>query len=158
MDELNRYLDAAPDYSQSFTDRVSRMGAELSDVLSTDLSHDDDMNYSAGQKLGLLLLPNGSPTTDPRAAVYSLGIWISSKGPLWTRMLHCSQEGVLVWHPCSLTGLPDPALLATINDFMRGKGLTLVDEDTLGQMAEGKETEMDGAPATIRDVLFCETC
>ncbi|KAB2347837.1 hypothetical protein [Actinomadura rudentiformis] len=154
----HRYLDAAPDYSGPFTDRVSQLGAELSDVLSADSSHDADMSYNAGQKLGLLFLPDGSPTTDPRAATYSLGIWISSKGPLWTRILHCGQEGDLAWRPCPLSDFPNTSLLDTIENFMRDKGLALVDDDILNQMAEGKETKMDGAPATIRDVLFCETC
>ncbi|TMR01763.1 hypothetical protein ETD83_14110 [Actinomadura soli] len=162
MAEFTSYLDAPVDYSQSFSDRIARLGAELSTELSHSLSHDDDMNYNAGQKLSLYLTADGRPTDDARAANHALSIWISSKGPFWTAIVHRGPEGELTWYPGSVSAVREtPAgnqILETIDRFMASHDLTLVPEEALGQPAEGHETEMDGAPATVRDVLFCEIC
>jgi hypothetical protein len=157
-----RFVDAPVDRSQAFTDRVAQLRTELSGRLSASISHDDDMNYNAGQKLGLLLSGGGSPTTDARSATYALSIWISSKGPLWTFLLHRGEEGSLVWRPCRLNELQESPSLRqlpdTIADFLHDRGLSYVNEEVLEELVEGKETEMDGVPATVRDVLFCEIC
>ncbi|MFC6933539.1 MULTISPECIES: hypothetical protein [Actinomadura] len=159
---LGQYLDSPADYSKECEERISGLGEELSRLLAVSLSHGSDMNYNAGQRLGTYLLADRSPTQDPRAATYSLGIWISTKGPLWTLLLHRGEPGKAEWFPAPLSevaGTPEvDSLLHTIETYLRSKGYTRISEEALDEMLPDKETEMDGAPATVRDVFFCEIC
>lgn len=162
MDVLDQYLDSPADYSKECEERISGLGKELSRLLAVPLSHGSDMNYNAGQRLGTYLLADRSPTQDPQAATYSLGLWISTKGPLWTLLLHRGEPGRTEWFPTPLSEVADTpegaSLLHTIEAYLRSKDYTRIPEEALEEMLPGKETEMDGAPATVRDVFFCETC
>jgi hypothetical protein len=49
-------------------------------------------------------------------------------------------------------------VLRNIDQIMAESKRTLVVAAELDELVAGAQTELDGAPATVRDVLFCELC
>ncbi len=155
----SQYYDAPVDYSKSFDERVARLAKALSDELGVEVRHDTDMNYNAGQRISAMLTADGKPTSDIAEAAYRITAVVSSKGPLWVLMPWHKPDGRL-WVPGpvpELAGAGD-AVLAAIVKVMDTAGLRRVPEEVLEDPVEDKVTEMDGFPATVRDVLFCEVC
>lgn len=159
MDIIEQYAEAAPDYSREFTERVGRLGETLSAALGVAVRHDDDMNYNAGQRLTVHLDADGVPTSDEAKARYALKAVVSSKGPLWTVLGFVRGTDPRVWSPLPLREMGEPARSASqkIAEVLGPTG-SRVDEELLDRPVPGRVTELDGAPATVRDVFFCEVC
>jgi hypothetical protein len=148
------YLDQPIDYSEAFRDRVAALGAAVSTALGVPVGHDTDMNYRAGQLLTVYIGPDGAPVADRAAAGAMLRVAISSRGPLWTVMAF-GQDSPRHWSP---TAVPTSPVLVPIEAALTGAGLGRVPSDRLDDVVPNHETDLDGAPATLRDVLFCEIC
>ena len=154
---------AAPiDYSKEFSARVGALGRELSTALGAKVRHDDDMNYNAGQKLEVYLGPDGRATSDRAIASYQLAVVVSSRGPLWTLygVRRRGSSAQVSWYPCPVADIADlpgaAAVFQAVDDCMRAAELRRVPDDALKQPAPGHLTQLDGLPATVRDVLFYE--
>lgn len=157
----NDFLDHPIDYSESFTERVENLAQSLSTVLNVTVHHGSDMNYNPGQTLTVYLLSDGSVTPEPRAARCSLKIVISSRGPLWALLVLRKEAQELEWFPSSvneLRGEHASEVVAAVGRTMEEAGLDRVADEDLEQWVPGRVTQLDGAPATVRDVLFCELC
>jgi hypothetical protein len=50
------------------------------------------------------------------------------------------------------------AVVEAVDAIMAAASVGHVSEEILDQPVPGHVTDMDGAPATVRDVLFCEIC
>jgi hypothetical protein len=158
MEPFARYLDAPVDYSAEFSDRVAELGRALAETLGVPVRHEEDMNYNAGQALVVYLAADGSPTGDEAAGASALRVWLSARGPLWTVLGARRGDGEREWHIEPDAGPPAGNVLAGIGTRLAAAGLTRVPADILDQPVPGHETELDGMPATVRDVLFCELC
>jgi hypothetical protein len=160
MDDWEPYLHAAIDYSAEFSERVAELGRALSAELGHPVGHDTDMNYRAGQLLVLYLGPDGASTGDQLGAATMLRIAVSSRGPLWT-LLAWRQDAPRHWSPVPLASIPGEhaaRTIATIERVLTAVGLHRVPEHRLDDPVPDAVTDLDGAPATLRDVLFCEVC
>src|SRR5271165_4537348 len=82
---VQRALSAKPDYSDAFTERVCSMARLVEKGVSSGVQHDDDMNYSASQKIVVWLDVScrAIPPND-REGKYRLVDYVSSKGPFFT--------------------------------------------------------------------------
>ncbi|MGH2707055.1 MAG: hypothetical protein ACRDJK_02030 [Actinomycetota bacterium] len=120
------------------------------------------MNYNPGQMLVIYLFSDGSVTADERKASLSLKIAVSSRGPLWATLAFRKGEHDLEWLPCSITEIGKNSrgdkVLQAIDNEMQAAGLSRVPDEILGELVPGRITELDGLPATVRDLLFCEIC
>jgi hypothetical protein len=89
-----------------------------------------------------------------------LKVAVSARGPLWT-LLAWRQDTPRHWSPLPIASIPGPqaaATIATIERVMSAAELTRVPEDRLDDPVPDQVTDLDAAPATVRDVLFCEIC
>jgi hypothetical protein len=156
---LEPFLNAPVDYSPEFTARVRSIADALSAALSVPVRHQTDMNYNPGQLLIIHLTESGNVTPDETSAAYALKIAISSRGPLWA-LLVTRSTAPRTWHPATPADLPPAAtpILTTIEQILTDAALTRVPDETLAHPVPGRTTDLDGAPATIRDLLFCELC
>lgn len=156
----SQYFDAPVDYSKSFDERVARLAETLSDALGVEVQHDTDMNYNAGQRISVLVTGDGKPTSDIGSADHRVTALVSSKGPLWARAAW-RKGGPREWLVSSPQAVADSggdAVLTTIAETMDAADLRQVADEVLDNAVEGRVTEMDELPATVRDVLFCEVC
>jgi hypothetical protein len=155
----SQYYDAPVDYSKSFDERVATLAKALSDELGgLPVRHDTDMNYNAGQRVSAMLTADGKPTADVASAIFRITAVVSSKGPVWA-LMPWHKDG-RTWVPVPVPELPGAAdsVLAAITKTMAAAGLRQVPDEVLNDEVEGRVTEMDELPATVRDVLFCEVC
>jgi hypothetical protein len=159
VDIIEQYSAVAPDYSREFTEKVGRLGEALSAALGVMVRHDDDMNYNAGQRLTVHLGADGEPTSDETKARYVLKAVVSSKGPLWTLLGFARGADPRVWYPLSVREMGESAGRTSqrIAEVLDSAG-SRVEDELLDRPVPGQVTELDGAPATVRDVFFCEVC
>jgi hypothetical protein len=155
----SQYYDAPIDHSTSFDERVAKLADTLSAELGVPVDQDTDMNYNAGQRVSVLVTGDGKPTLDPDSANYRVSVLVSSKAPLWARMVW-RKTGPREWRPAPVSEIADNAdtVLRRIAETMDAAGLRQVPDDVLEDGVDGRVTEMDELPATVRDVLFCEVC
>ncbi len=169
--DLERALNAEPNYSTEFTDEVRLLANTLEEVAPGPVEHDADMNYSASQKISVWLnkLCKPVPPRDPKAK-YRVVIYVSSKGPFFTfatlklspaaeiwkeevpgQTMHC-------WVQLGYSDVPGKIkpIQKRITTAMESHGYSLLDESALSRIVEGKSTELDGKPATVFEVLFSE--
>ena len=158
MESLERFLDAPVDYSTEFTDRVRGLADALAAALGAPVRHETDMNYNPGQLLVVYLGPNGTVTGDEVAADFAVKIAVSSRGPLWALLASRKGAGPREWFPGSISDVQSGSVLGTIEKTMGEAGLARVPDESLERPVPGRVTELDGAPATVRDLLFCELC
>ena len=116
----------------------------------------------------MFVLADGRPTADDRAAAYALKAAISARGPLWAllpseKASPCRRQ--VNPDPCAASGAglgdrhrPAGGAIAAIEQTMRAAGLDQIPAGVLDAPAPDHETQLDGAPATVREVLFCEIC
>jgi hypothetical protein len=149
-----QYLDRPIDFSESFRHRVSQIRDSVAAAIGVPVEHDTDMNYRAGQLLTVYLGPSGVPVADSSVAATMLRVAVSSRGPLWTLMAW-HQDSPRHWSPAPVPS-GEPAVM--IGKVAAAAGLQRVPPERLDELVPGHETDMDGAPATLRDVLFCEVC
>jgi hypothetical protein len=154
---LQAALNTEPDYSKAFTHEVAILAHAIEEVCRVPVEHDDDMNYSAAQRL----------VGDPRDshAVYRLLVLVSSKGSYFTFVtLHLSDSLAEGRGPCWIRlaneEIPDEIkkLQKKAAGILEAKHYTLLEGIALAQEAEGHLTGMDGTPATVFEVLFSEVC
>lgn len=160
--DIQQYFTHRPDYSREFTERVRALADDISSAVGVPVKHQSDMNYSVGQQIRIYLTDDGLPIPDEPVASLALSVAISSKGPLYTLLAWHKRQEPSGWFPIA----PDEVLSASrtgkvadaVHRVMRKAGLSRVPEQVLDQLVPGQVTDMDGAPATVRDVLFCEVC
>ena len=161
MDVLERYKYAPVDHSPAFSALVTRLGDAIAARLNTTVGYARDMNYAAGQQIVVYLLPSLSVASGEADAGYALRVCVSARAPLWTLLL-CTRAGPHTWEftdPSRILSTPETAaVLAGVRAVLNETGRTEISPDLLEQPVQGKETDLDGAPATVRDVFFCEIC
>ena len=154
---IERALAADPDYSPAFTERVVRLAEAMAAETGLHPVHSDNGNYNVGAFLTLHLDAKGNETANAPGARYALTVAVSSKGPLYTLLL-ADRDGNGFYAAPFAEDLPFRTLVAQLRAFLREAGLLEVPQERLEEMVPGHLTELDGAPATLRDVLFCELC
>ena len=161
MDVVEEALRRDVDYSEAFDRRVRQLGDRLSQALGSGVRHDSDMNYNAGEGLVVYLADDGSVIDDEVQAGFRVTVRVSSRGPLWA--LFAWRRGPRAWdwldlgHPLGKNPQVE-ALRRRIEQVLGGAGLHEVERPLLDEVVPGAVTGLDGAPATVREVLFCEIC
>jgi hypothetical protein len=164
-------LNTAPDFSIAFTREVKSLLHAVADGLSGPVEHDDDMNYSAAQKL-VVWLDRDCHLLSPRdpKAVYRLIVFVSSRGRFYafialglsSSTARGRENGLekppRSWSRITKNNLPDgiKRLQKRIASVMEMKGFSLLDDSVLSQVAEGHWTKLDERPATVFETLFSE--
>lgn len=149
------------DYSPAFTERVGGLGALVSDQIGIPIRHDSTMNYRVSQMLELLLSEDLDPVQEQSEAARLLKIVVSSRVPAWTLLVFSRGDRPGEWTSTSSTqvwGRLAPRVRSAILSAMQGAGLQQVMEADLSDEVDDAVTELDGAPATVKDFLFCELC
>lgn len=156
MDRWSEYFDVPVDYSPEFTGKVAGLGRDLGAELGVRVEHDTGMDYSNGQELTVYMSADGSPTSDEVAAALAYHVCVSSKGPLWMlsggRKTHQPRE----WRDVTGGQVDADDVRRVIDEHMARARLDRVPDHALEDPVPGHLTEMDGLPATVRDVLFHE--
>ena len=160
--ELEKAMDLPPDFSSSFTDRMAILADHIARSLSIPVSHETEMNYSSAQKLKVWADVQGTPVLPlDRKARYVVVVFVSSRAP------YCAivcleiiglQSGRLELKALPLENVP-PGLRACADQIaakLADAGYHFISGDISKEIAKGHVTEMDGAPATVFDVLFSE--
>lgn len=173
MNEKVQYaIQAPPDYSETFSNFVGEICQQLSSVFETTLLHDSDMNYSSAQHISLWLDESYMPVNAKSDKVlYKLIVFISSKGPFFTflckyckdvskkelkkeKLPHSGQY----WLSFNQNEIPPQFFpyMKHIEVELTSFNYTLLSGAILREIVEGHQTDMDGRPATLFDVLFSE--
>lgn len=154
--ELERFYVSPIDYSSSFTSVVEEMKNYLINRIGIHVIHDNDMNYSASQKLVLFLDEKGNLAKDDLSAKIKLVIFISSKGKLVTFLLY-PRSGSNSWGPASFDNTEAITSICPIMKDLAAKfGYQIAFGPVLHKEVEGYETDMDGKRATVFEILFSE--
>ena len=148
VSRFDQFMTRRADYSEAFTSKVARIGNDVAGRCGLTFRHIKSMNYSVAQVLVVSL--NGRDDKTFR-------VYVSSKGPLFAIVpFEKRQDG---WHASRESWASDVAVSRSI-DCVRAvlavEGLEEVAESHWGQGVPGMKTDMDGAPATVFDVLFSE--
>jgi hypothetical protein len=142
--DLNHYLAQPPDYSESFTRRVVALADHLKARCGATISHSADMNYASSQTIVVM----------PESGGCQVRCYISSRGPLFA-IATFEREGN-AWRIAQVECRPCAQLIACVRDTLVEFGLREVPSKYWSLPAPGHATDMDGAPATMFDVLFSE--
>lgn len=153
-------LKAPIDFSEIFTAKASAVARQIESVLGFPPHHAMQMDYRAGQILTVYFDSNGLPIRDERGSKTAVKVAISSRGPLFALLAY--QRSDIAWSPTPIAEiLRSPAVenaVDSIRSALHGSELTEISENELDELVPGFVTELDGSPATLRDVLFCELC
>ena len=83
--DLGVVLNTAPDYSETFTREIKSLHHVIGNAIAAPVEHDDDMNYSAAQKLVVWLDKKCHPIAPRNSqAAYRLVDFVSSRGRFFT--------------------------------------------------------------------------
>jgi hypothetical protein len=166
---LAEALSTPADYSCAFTERIRELGRHLSSVLGLTMSHNESMDYAAGQML-VLYLDSAACSTESNSpeADYMISLFLSSRGRFVAvhvrhrdsspaRDYRVNRMGTqwmltrLCEVPFSIQGVIDRLGSAVASD-----GWEILDETVLNRLVPGAFTKLDGKPATVFEVLFSE--
>lgn len=157
--EIEKALQAPIDYSDSFSNKVLNIKAELERVLNTELQYAGEMNYSAGQRLTFYLNDKcefEKPTGNISIAVK---IYISSKGPFYA-IRYQRLVGKNEWeNEMNLTKCSEKLqelINTNVASALKSESLIELSGRLLNEVVVGKFTELDNCPATLFQVLFSE--
>lgn len=142
--DLNHYLGQPPDYSESFTRRVEALADQVRARCGATVSHSADMNYASSQTI----------TATPESGDCQVRCYVSSRGPLFT-IATFEREGN-AWRIAPNECRSCAQLIACVRDISVEFALREVPSKDWSLPAPGHVTDMDGAPATLFDVLFSE--
>jgi hypothetical protein len=159
--ETEHYLERPIDYSAGFTRRVAEIGERLSAELGVPVRQDSDMNYNPGQLLVVHLAAGGGPVAEETGAAWRITVVVSSRGPLWALLAGRAGDRPRVWLATAAADVEHGAGSAVVTAIARvltAAGLERLPDADLDRPAPGQVTQMDGAPATLREALFCEVC
>lgn len=167
--ELKKALMANPVYGDAFTTQVKSLAHVIGDALSAEVEHEEDMNYSSGQRIVVWLSePCRVVAPYDAQAKYRLVDIVSSRGPFFalvilklsaTTDLNAHREQPeRIWESVGEESLPANVkrLRQRVAALMQTKGYKLLEEPLLSQQVQGRVTELDGKPATVFEVLFSE--
>ena len=119
------------------------------------------MNYRVCQMLELFVSVDFRPVAEETEAADLLKVAVSAVAPAWTLVAYRRGDRPREWTQTSAdrvwARLPS-AVRSAVVGTMENAGLHHVREAELDRWVDGAVTELDGAPATVRDVLFCELC
>ena len=160
---IQEALDTPADYSQDFTRKVAVICARVSKDLGFSLHQDDDMNYSSSQRLFVFMDKSSNVCSkESPKSTYELVFLLSSKACFFTalclRKVKDRASGTEHWE------IVRHAVASEVEEMMESiaqkveehSGHVQLKGDLLNQKVEGKFTEMDGAAATVFEVLFSE--
>jgi hypothetical protein len=151
-------LSRAPDYTITFDRRMERHREALAHDLRVPVYLDTDMNYSAAQKLTIFFDAQWQPCekSDARRA-FEVYVFISSRGPFFTTcILNRSNRNVWTLYPQATNDDRCVRVVAQIRRSLTSRKLQELTGPVLEDLAPGHLTELDGAPATVLQVLFSE--
>lgn len=159
--EIEASIKRSPDYSESFTSVVRDIRRILECELRVSIVHCEDMNYSAAQTLTIFFDDKLQPLGhDCNPGSYKLVILLSSKGFFFT--IICYQRDIskqqLVWHLLTNEHVPSIVLRVGVqaSTILNRIGWRQLTKPQLEEVVEGYYTEMDGAPASVFQLLFSE--
>jgi len=165
MSDLNKYtkwIDGPVDYSPEFSAVARAVAKRISDHTGLVWRHDEDMNYSAGQRLNTTFSPEGSPIArEDETGTFMVIIYLSSRAKVWSvlvRQLQIDKKYGSIWNTAPL-GAERPWLLKAIravSEVLHSLGWIRIADSELDAVVEGHVTELDGKPATLFEVLFSE--
>lgn len=151
MDELViEALNRQADFSAGFTERIETIRHQLQDRFGVRLTHDSDMNYASAQKLEY-------QKSGEHNSTFAADLFLSSKAPLFTtgfKMLRAPNE----WDVVGREDVPSEFLsdIEPLESHLEKIGWRFVDEKQSEERVVGRTTLLDGAPATVFDLLFAE--
>jgi hypothetical protein len=158
-------LKNPPDYTEKFTEKIKKIRDSISAPIGWALYHDKDMNYSAAQRLCLFLDENYSISNKHSIRTkYEIVFLMSSKANFFTYVClqkkepDCNGNHVSYWELMSEEQIqPDISqYIRVVCDKIIKHGYELICGDVLQKKIEGSFTELDGAPATLFEILFTE--
>ena len=156
--DIQLALERQPDYSERFTQRMEFLRASISRSLEVPVYLQSDMNYSASQKLSIVLDGNQRACDmESDSHVFKLLFLVSSRGPFFTFVcLHRVGQNEWARMSNSKECKGHDSIIEQVNTELEKEGLKALSEDILEETAVGHTTLMDGAPATVFQVLFSE--
>jgi hypothetical protein len=117
-------------------------------------------DYSVSHMIESELDQHGRPVGDLAERRYLLKVAVSLVAAAWTLFLYELSAEAAAWVPCTepMERVVARDVLREIDRLMAESGRSFVVPVALDELVAGAQTELDGAPATVRDVLFCELC
>ena len=153
--DLERAIQAPTDYSPQFVQRVAELGEAITSRIGAQLEHDPDMNYSAAQKLTLWLDENGGVAQSYSNALFQLDFLVSSKAHVYT-IVCWKRDNLGRWQQSRESQDIFADLLSRAGGCLQELGYAFLPESNLSTIVDGHLTDLDGAPATLFQVLFSE--
>jgi hypothetical protein len=154
--KIQNAVDAPADFTNTFTGKVESIGITLRELIQVPIAHKKDMNYANGQSLCFGLDADGHAMSR-ETALYEIYVYISSKGELFA-FHFLIRVKLNEWRPIEEAELPHGSsdLIFRVNEQLETLGYERVPKAELAKEVPGQFTEMDGAPASLFDVLFSE--
>lgn len=155
MDEkIKAALSAPPDYSEGFRERMEALCSRLQPLVDAPVYLDSDMNYASAQKLSVFVDREQRPVPrDAESSCRELVFLISSRADLFAAV-ELERNSGNEWRVSRAAAAS--RLSSKLAGVIEEAGYEAVHEGVLSEMAPGRVTEMDGAPATVFQVLFSE--
>jgi hypothetical protein len=156
---LEEILRAPTDYSAAFTSEVDRLAERAGQALGAPVEHGRDMNYASSQRLvvGIDAAGRPVPALGP-SSVAKVVAYVSSKGKVFavhTFEARTGSRALKEWLPTAKYS-GGSEVVQKLSSTLEAQGYRRIAGPVLEQLADGHVTEMDGAPATVFDVLFAE--
>ncbi len=158
-DRIAKALQADPDYSDAFMERMRSLGDAVAAEAGCTFRYERPGDYTRAAVLHLYLDDRGnSVTAESRTATTHACFYLSSRGDLYA--IRCWIPFILGagWRPAQNEELSRrvKALLRRVSRALEVRGFQFVPDEVGYQPADGHRTELDDAPATVFEVLFCE--
>jgi hypothetical protein len=152
-------LSSSPDLSADLRTEVAEQARAVAAATGAHVVARFATDYSVSHMIEISLGENGDPVRDVAEQRYLLKAAVSLVAPAWTVFLY-QRVDERTWVPSSqpVERVVPSDVWRKIEDLMAEKGRCFVATDALGESVPGARTELDGAPATVKDVLFCELC
>ena len=145
---LQKALGSPPDYSGRFSAKVADIVVNISRHCGLSTEHDTSMDYSSAQKI------SWERTESHPRIQYRL--FVSSRGPLYTILPYLADEHGDWRRSADDSVFQEDSAVACVQSVLESHGYEFVATDLLERPAPGHVTDMDGAPASLRDVIFTE--
>ena len=155
-------VESEPDYSPAFEQRMADLRERIERDTGHVVEHESDMNYSAAHTLRVPFDAAGNAVTPGGAdSRFELVVFVSSKGPFFTvrgRERMTGSRSAETWRPHPTREMPGAVQSASevLHSIMSDAGFEPLNGPVLDIIVPGHYTELDGAPATVFQVLFTE--
>lgn len=160
-DFILRSIKNEPDYSKSFSYKISTLAQSIRELTHLEVTHCESMDYCPAQYIEIYL--NGQIDHPSKINyIFEIRFYISSKANLFFVYINDKKERIKnnigKSHPISIDLLPEKTqnLISKIKYFLIENGYQEVLYEFYDQEAAGYLTQMDGLPANIFEALFAE--